>query len=204
MREELENIKVVEGNAALLKNMKTIVCEYEEKKPLISYFTDGVTLQYITGNAEEHSYMDNLEARGIQSALGYSNVLLDLHTAIWPQAVDDEWQNIYDTMSSNVHTYWNGRGGFEETTLSESDMRIRTLLNLDYQDGRNEDTIVLQVSNAAKPAWFVLRTHAEKIVEIRGGEYQELEKNVYLIKVLEDTVEIEVEQLSLQEQVSKY
>ncbi|MBQ9142136.1 MAG: hypothetical protein IJX63_10145, partial [Lachnospiraceae bacterium] len=59
-------------------------------------------------------------------------------------------------------------------------------------------------SNATQPAWFLLRTHAEKIVEVRGGEYQKLEKDVYLIKVLEEMVEIDVEQLSLQEQIAKY
>ncbi len=203
-QETLENIRMAEGKADLLKDMKTIVCDYNENLPLVSYFTDDVTLQYITGNAAEHTYMDNLAARGIQTALGYSNVLLDLHNAVWPREVADEWQNLYDTMSSNVRTYWTGKGGFEETTLSESDMRIRTLLNLDYQDGRQDDTIVLQVSNTTEPAWFVLRTHAEKIVGIHGGEYQKLEKNVYLIKVLEETVEIEVEQLSLQEQTAKY
>ena len=201
---ELENIQRSVGKTGLLEKVKTVVCDYDRERPLISYLTDGVTLQYITGNAEEHTYMDNLIARGIQTALGYSNVLLDLHDAIWPQEVADEWQNLYDTMSSNVQTYWTGKGGFEETTLSESDVRIRTLLNLDYKDGRTDDTIVLQVSNATQPAWFLLRTHAEKIVEVRGGEYQKLEKDVYLIKVLEEMVEIDVEQLSLQEQIAKY
>lgn len=200
---DLENVKKAAGQSGLLEQAKSFVCADSEGMPLVSYLTDNTTLQGFTGNAKEHTYMDNLTVRSIRTALGYSNVLLDLHDAIWPQSTEDEWQNLYDTMSRNVRTYWNGKGGFEQTTLSESDMRVRTFLNLDYQDGRSGDTVVLQVSNASEPAWFLLRTHAEKIVDIRGGEYQELEKNVYLIKVLEETVEIDLEQLSLQEQSAK-
>ncbi len=201
---DLDSAGKAVGKAGLLEKVKTFVCEYVPQKPLVSYLTDDVTLQNTTGNACRHTYMDNLMVRSVQTALGYSNVLLDLHDAIWPQQADDEWQNLYDTMSSNVRTYWSGKGGFEQTTLSESDMRVRTFLNLDYQDGRSGDTVVLQVSNTTEPSWFLLRTHAEKIVDIRGGEYQELEKNAYLIKVLEETVEIDLEQLSLQEQSAKY
>ena len=201
---DLERAGKAVGKTGLLEKVKTFVCEYAPQKPLVSYLTDDVTLQNTTGNACKHTYMDNLTVRSIQTALGYSNVLLDLHDAIWPKEVDHEWQNLYDTMSSNVRTYWSGKGGFQQTTLSESDMRVRTFLNLDYQDGRSGDTVVLQVSNTTEPSWFLLRTHAEKIVDIRGGEYQELEKNAYLIKVLEETVEIDLEQLSLQEQSAKY
>lgn len=190
------------GKTGMLKNAKTIVGEYYEKQPVISYFSEEITLQNVTGNAMEYSYTDNLIAKSIQTALGYSNVLLDLQVAVWPEEVKDEWQNLYDTMSSNIHTYWPGEGGFEETTLSESDLRIRTMLNLDYQDVRSGNLIVLKTSNMTQQAWFLLRTHDEKIVMIEGGDYQELEKNSYLIKALEETVVIELEQLSLRELAS--
>lgn len=55
------------------------------------------------------------------------------------------------------------------------------------------------MENASEEAWFVLRTHDEKIVAITGGEYKELEKNAYLITVKEAVVEIEVEPLTLKE-----
>lgn len=200
---DLEKATENAAQSSLLANAKTFVCESSAGRPLVSYLTDSATLQNITGDARKHSYMDNLLKRSILTSLGYSNVLLDLHDAIWPQKVADEWQNLYDTMSSNVRTFWSGKGGFEETTLSESDMRVRNFLNLDYQDGRNGNTIVLKVSNFKEPAWFLLRTHAEKIVDIRGGEYLELEQDAYLIKVVEETVAIDLEQLSLREQSLK-
>jgi len=201
--QDLEKVRTA-CESGMLQNAKTIVGEYHDNQPVLGYFSENITLQNVTGNAEEHTYMDSLITKGIQTALGYSNVLLDLQAAIWPQEVADEWQNLYDNMSSNIQTYWSGEGGFEETTLSESDLRIRTMLNLDYQDVRSGNLVVLKASNMTQPAWFLLRTHAEKIVNITGGEYQELEKNAYLIKVLEENVVIELEQLSLQEQGTKY
>lgn len=196
---DLENTLNTVGNAGLLEKTKTIVCEYDSDRALVSYLSDNVTLQTITGNAEEYTYMDDLTAKSLQTALGYSNVLLDLHTAIWPEDTEDEWQNLYDTMSSNVGTYWSGNTGFAQTTLSESDLRVRTFLNLDYEDGRSKNTVVLHVNDFEDEAWFLLRTHDEKIVDIQGGEYQKIECNAYLIKVLEAQVIINVEQLTLEE-----
>lgn len=197
---EIENVKQNVGKEGLLESVKTMATTYQEGKHIVSYLTDGVTLQYTTGNARKHTYMDNFVLRGIQTAMGYSNVLLDLQDAVWPEEVEDQWQNLYDDMSSNVNTYWSGKNVFEQTTLSESDVRVRTFLNLDYADTRTGNTIQLQVSNAQNESWFLLRTHEEKIVDIRGGEYELLEENVYLIKVLEEMVEIDVEPVTLKEQ----
>ena len=59
------------------------------------------------------------------------------------------------------------------------------------------------MENAEDGAFFLLRTHDEKITEIKGGEYEKLEKDAYLIKTMEDVVEITVEPLSLKEQKEK-
>ncbi len=201
--EQLQNIKEHKETVTYLSNIQTMACEYSESYPLLSYFTNDVTLQGTTGNAEEHTYMDDFVVKSLQTALGYSNVLLDLHPAVWPSKTTDQWQYLYDDMSSNVLTYWAKDNGFEKTTLSESDARVRSFLNLNYQDSRVDNKIVLQASNFGEEAWFILRTHDEKIVSIKGGIYSTLEKNVYLIKVLDSTVELEVEPLSLKEQGAK-
>ncbi len=191
------------ADGTYLQGVTTITGKYNGDRPLVAYLSDGVTLQGTTGEAREHTYMDNFTDRSLQTALGYSNVLLDLHTAIWPENSEDEWQNLYDDMSSNVHTYWPGNRGFEQTTLSESDIRVRNFLNLDYADERSGDTVVLQIYNTTGPVWFVLRTHDEKIVDINGGEYELLENNVYLIKADTETVEIQLEALTLKEMGEK-
>ena len=141
--------------------------------------------------------------RSLQTALGYSNVLLDLYPALWPEKTEDEWQFLYDEMSSNVLTYWADSQGFDKTTLTESDKRVRNFLNLNYQDQRVNDVITLKVEGVNFETWFILRTHDEKVVSISGGSVTELEKNAYLINVTEKEVVIELEPLSLEEQGAK-
>ncbi len=186
-----------------LSKVHTIICEVTNNQSLLSYTTDHITLQCTTGNAKQHTYMDNFTMRSLQTALGYSNVLLDLHPALWPEKQEDEWQFLYDEMSSNVLTYWADDNGFDKTTISESDVRVRNFFNLNYSDQRTNNVITLNVSGMQESSWFILRTHDEKVVSISGGTVTELEKNAYLVHVTEDKVLIELEPLSLKEQGAK-
>lgn len=201
--QDLENIINEFDNNTLLKEINTISVKYSEDYPVLSYVNSDTTLQSSIGDARKHSYMDHFTAKSIQTALGYSNVLLDLHPSLWPTTIQDQWQYLYDDMSSNVHTYWSGGLAFESTTLSESDMRVRSFLNLDFKHNRLDDKIILEATGYGQEAWFVLRTHDEKIVSMSGGTYYELEQNVYLIKLLESRVEINVKALTLDEQGAK-
>ena len=197
---ELDKTKPFLDTAELLKNTRTVVSEYSGNEPLISYWTNDVTLQMNTGGAAYHSFKDNIVLRSLQTSLGYSNVFLDMYEMIWPEDVSDQWQHLFDDMTSNVHTFWANTGGFDKTTLSESDLRVRNFLNLNYKDNRIENTIYLQVENFGTEAWFLLRTHEEKPISIEGGTYECLENNVYLIHVLEPIVKISLQELSLREQ----
>ena len=200
---DLKEIKNQLQKENLLQEIVTIASEYSHSDALISYFTDNITLQRMTGNAKEHSFMVDFVMRGIETALMYSNIGIDLHDAVWPQAESDEWQHLYDEVARNVSTYWKNYRNYEQTTLSESDYRVRNLLNMDYTHKRTADTITLQIENRETAAYLLLRTHDERIAEIAGGEYQKLENNAYLIKAEEDEVKITLEQVSLKEQKEK-
>ncbi len=185
---------------SVLQKLVTIGTTYRDGAPLLDYLTDSVTLQRTTGEAKEHSYMDDFLVRGVETALLYSNVLIDLQDAVWPQNEEDEWQLLFDEIGSNAQTYWSPFKSYDKTTLSESDFRVRTLLNLDYSERREGSTIFLEVENVMDGAYFLLRTHEEKITGIRGGNYERLEKNVYLITAAEAAVEIDLAEISLEEQ----
>lgn len=200
---DMESVREQLGKSNLLESVVTVGTPYTAGEALISYLTESTTQQSVTADALMHTYQDDFMVRGVQTALLYSNVLLDLQEAIWPQKESDQWQYFFDTAASNVRTYWSGYDGYEQTTLSESDYRVRILLNLDYSHGREGQTILLQTEQPGEASWFLLRTHEEKIVAIEGGEFQELEANAYLIKALETTVEITVEPVSLKEQRKK-
>ena len=191
---DLDTVKAL-MNTELMKNVSTLVCEYTEDEPVISYCTDSVTLQSVTSDGMNYTYSDDIRMRSIQSSLGYTNVMLNMQKIFWPERKKDRWQIMQKRFSSNLLTYWKNFTGFDSTTLSESNTRTRTLLNLDFSETRTDDEITLKTSESG--SWFILRTHGEEIEEIEGGTQKKLEDNVYLIQAQDTTVKIQVKTAGL-------
>ena len=182
-------------NTELLKNVSTLVCEYTEKEPVISYCTDSVTVQSVTSDGMNYSYSDDIRMRSIQSSLAYTNVMLNMQDIFRPQRKTDRWQFMQKHFASNLLTYWKNFTGFASTTLSESNIRTRTFLNLDFSQSRDENEITLKTSETG--SWFLLRTHGEEITEIEGAAEKEIESGAYLIQAQDTTVRILVETAGL-------
>ena len=191
---DLDTVKAL-MNTELMKNVSTLVCEYTEDEPVISYCTDSVTLQSVTSDGMNYTYSDDIRMRSIQSSLGYTNVMLNMQKIFWPERKKDRWQIMQKRFSSNLLTYWKNFTGFDSTTLSESNTRTRTFLNLDFSETRTDDEIILKTSESG--SWFILRTHGEEIEEIEGGTQKKLEDNVYLIQAQDTTVKIQVKTAGL-------
>lgn len=191
---DLDTVKAL-MNTELMKNVSTLVCEYTEDEPVISYCTDSVTLQSVTSDGMNYTYSDDIRMRSIQSSLGYTNVMLNMQKIFWPERKKDRWQIMQKRFSSNLLTYWKKFTGFDSTTLSESNTRTRTFLNLDFSETRTDDEIILKTSESG--SWFILRTHREEIEEIEGGTQKKLEDNVYLIQAQDTTVKIQVKTAGL-------
>ena len=172
----------------LLRNVSTLVCEYTEEEPVVSYCSDSVTLQSVTSDGMSYTYSDDIRMRSIQSALGYTNVMLNMYDIFWPQKDTDRWEVMQKRFSSNLLTYWKDFSSFASTTLSESNTRTRTFLNLDYSEKREENKITLKTSEPG--SWFILRTHGEEIADIQGGSQTKLEDGAYLICAEDTIVEI--------------
>ena len=179
----------------LLKNVNTLVCEYTEQEPVISYYTDEVTLQTVTSDGMNYHYSDDIRMRSIQSALGYTNVMLNMQDIFWPERETDRWQIMQKHFSSNLLTYWKNFTVFDSTTLSESNTRTRTFLNLDFAQNRTENEITLQTSEPG--SWFILRTHGEEITDVEGGTWTEIEEGAYLIQAAEPMIRIQVKTAGL-------
>lgn len=191
---DLDTVKAL-MNTELMKNVSTLVCEYTEDEPVISYCTDSVTLQSVTSDGMNYTYSDDIRMRSIQSSLGYTNVMLNMQKIFWPERKKDRWQIMQKRFSSNLLTYWKKFTGFDSTTLSESNTRTRTFLKLDFSETRTDDEIILKTSESG--SWFILRTHGEEIEEIEGGTQKKLEDNVYLIQAQDTTVKIQVKTAGL-------
>lgn len=182
-------------DSGLLGDVGTLVCDYTENQPVVSYYSDSVTLQTVTSDGMNYAYSDDIRMRSIQTALGYTNVMLDMYDIFWPQEKTDRWEVMQKRFSSNLLTYWKNFRDFDSTTLSESNARIKTFLNLAYSQSREDNTITLQTSEVG--SWFILRTHGEEIDEIDGGSQTEIEADAYLICAEDTTVKIRLKEQEL-------
>ena len=188
-------------DSGLLGDVGTLVCDYTEDQPVVSYYSDSVTLQTVTSDGMNYAYSDDIRMRSIQTALGYTNVMLDMYDIFWPQEKTDRWEVMQKRFSSNLLTYWKNFAGFDSTTLSESNARTRTFLNLDSSQSREDNEITLKTSEPG--SWFVLRLHDEEIDEVEGGTETKLEDNAYLIYAEVTTVKIQVKEPGLHYDVRK-
>lgn len=182
-------------DSGLLQTVSTFTCEYTETYPLLSYCSDSVTLQMVTSDGADYTYGDDLRMKSIQTALGYSHVMLNMKSVFWPEKETDRWEWIQKKFSGNLMTYWRDFSYFDSMSLSESDQRTRTFLNLDYSHYREEDLLTLKTTE--KESWFILRTHGEEITEIQGGTQKLVEEDVYLICAEDTTVTIRLEEPGL-------
>ena len=65
--------------------------------------------------------------KSIQSALGYTNIMLNMQDIFWPEQETDRWEIMQKQFASNLLTYWKNFSCFSNTTLSQSDARVRTV-----------------------------------------------------------------------------
>ena len=142
--------------------VRTVVGGVRGNDQAISFCTENVTLQYTTNRADEYTFKNALLYRSLLTSLGYTNILIDMNQAIWPEKKDDEWQNFFDHVFSYVTTYWSNRLVFDATTISESDARIRKMLSVKYDSSKNDNTIILN-SSGADENYFILRLHERRL-----------------------------------------
>ncbi len=180
------------SSKGVYSDVRTVTGICRENDRVLSYCSDGITEQCITADGFTHTFSQDLKIRSLETALGYSNILLDMSKITAPKEGSQYWEVLFEVFSSNINTYWNPFLQFEKTTLAESDERVREFLSLDYGVSRSGDRIRIDVSGNESNAWFVLRTRSETVRSISGGEYQKIEDGAYLICAEENTVEVEL------------
>lgn len=181
--------------ALALKNedVRTLVVADEDAtSPIISYATDNITQQKVTSAGITHTFSDDLKLRSMETALGYSNITLDLLSVTYPKTKQDSWEKMLRKLSPNLTTFWKPFEAFTHTTLSESDQRIRRFLAIDYEQERQGDNIAVMVKNFDQQAWFVLRLNGETVKSVKGGTSTKIEDGAYLICAEKDKITIKV------------
>lgn len=179
----------------ILSCAKTVIREYDavSEEEILGFLSEEVTSQSTLINGFWYTYRNDFLVRSLETALGYSSLYFDMRNVAFPEDDSSTWEKMSNIMASNVDAYGKPFQGFDRTTTAECDARIRTLLTLDYTDGRMDDKIVLQIDDLSEEAWFVLRTHNESIKDMEGGNWRELEEGAYLIEARESEVSIILE-----------
>ncbi len=186
------------GTASLLQSepglseVTTVLADYDPDEHLL-YYDEDYCVQRATNDAFSHTYSEDLRMQSLESALGYTSVILNMRRVAYPNDEDDNWEKLHERFSSYFLTYWKNYDDFAKTTLSESDVRVRRFLNLDYSYSRSGDEIAVDIDGFEHEAYFILRTHGEKIAGAEGATYQKLEKDAYLITANEEKIVIRVE-----------
>lgn len=169
-----------------------VVADEDTTSPIISYATDNITQQKVTSAGITHTFSDDLKLRSMETALGYSNITLDLLSVTYPKTKQDSWEKMLRKLSPNLTTFWKPFEAFTHTTLSESDQRIRRFLTIDYEQERQGDNIAVMVKNFDQQAWFVLRLNGETVKSVKGGSSTKIEDGAYLICAEKDKITIKV------------
>lgn len=166
------------------REITTILTPYDESSRVLDIDYEGLSVQTILSDAAKHTYSEDLRLLGDESALGYSTVSIDITAALWPQKSEDQWQNLSDDAFSSIATDWRYFDTFARTTLSESDKKVRQFLSLDFEVSESDDnTLHIQTSGLKSEADYLLRVHGKEVASVQGGTSEEVEENVYLIKV---------------------
>ena len=177
--------------------LRTIATGLDNGKPPIDYIGRNVTLQRATAVGKEHPYSANLAIMGYETALGYSNIVLDMKDVSYPRDEKDHWQNLTRVISQNICTYWQDFDLFSETTLAESDARIRKFLALDYRTEQKGNQILLHTNDFEDAAWFLVKINWGEPGEVQGGTLQEMGGGYYLLEATETEVVISLEKREL-------
>ncbi len=173
--------------------VRTIFTDDNKSEQLVSYGQDNMVKQRSINDGYSHTFSENLRMISIQTALGYSNIQVDINPIAFPVTDEDSWEKLSRKFAGNTSTYWKRFSKFEKTTLSESDARIRKFLALNYKQEKKGNTISLELSNFQEEAWFILRTQGEDIKYAEGAEFEKIEDGAYLITATEPKVQLELE-----------
>lgn len=176
----------------LLESVRTIVTDYNGSSEVIGYHSDSITKQSTLSDGTRHTYMEDFRVRSVETALGYTSVRMDISDGIYPKDGQEGIDKLVSDFNWNIRYHWKNFRAFSGTTVSECDQRIRNFMAVDYTQERENNEITLKYTSMENPVWFVLRTDREAINRIEGGEWQMLEKGVYLIKAKEDQIVIEL------------
>ena len=181
----IEDTKPSEAAEALKKSgfeeIRALVSDYNPTQSLIDYADEDVILFTSVNEGTEHSYRDDFRERSVETALGYSTVTANLQNVLYPTDTEDEWQEVYDKLSSNLSSYYDDFTMFDQTAVSEADTKARKFLKNKFSYTEDGDTVVIR--STEENMSYICRFRTRNIKKISGGTYTNLDNNSYLVTI---------------------
>lgn len=171
-------------------DLRTVTAQGYDIDPYVNYLDRETLFQRLTHRAQDYGYGEDLKLIGVETGLGYSNVLVDLKSVSFPQTSKDRWENFSREITETICTYWNSFRGLDKTTLSESDVRVRRFLALDYTKEDTDRGVALHLDHFEEQAWFYLKLNTGEVEYVEGGTFTDLQNGYYLIEATSSDVEI--------------
>lgn len=187
-----EEISSALGNS-ILKDVRTVVEDYQGNAEIIGYVSEQVTKQAALSNGLKYTYREDFRNKCVETALGYSSVWVDASKVIYPE--DDgleTWRDMSKDFTGDLGENWKKFRAFSGTTVSECDSRIRNFLALDYEVKQEGNKIFLELDSSGEKTWFILRMNVDANVSIKGGSLKELDEGAYLIETENENVTVTV------------
>lgn len=175
--------------------LRTIVTAPDDEEPIVDYLDRTVLMQRGTAYGRDHTYAANLAIMGYETALGYSNVVLDMKDVSYPEGEEDYWENLSREISQNLSTYWQDFKALSQTTLTESDARVRQFLALDYRTERVGDQIFVHTNEFHGAVWFLFKLNDGAPGHVQGGQVQDMGGGFYLLEATDTEVVIDIENI---------
>lgn len=88
------------------ENMHTVTSDFSDGANLLSFADDDVTYIGATIDGFSHTYTEDMRVKGLETALGYSNILCDMSRVSWPENDTDRFEKLSEKFSKYTDTYW--------------------------------------------------------------------------------------------------
>ncbi len=180
------------GTGLLPDSVRTIVSAHNARQDLIAFGNEEITVQTVTNDASVYTFASDLYMRSVQTALGYTNVQIDLNRVFWPAKNEISWERLSKKIGDNLYTGWRKFQDFEDATVSQNDQKIRQLLTMDYNHTCVDNVIHLELENTNQSVSFILRLQNIKSAYVEGGTCTMLEDGAYLIRTDAKNVDIHI------------
>lgn len=97
-----DGVKSIGEESALPAEIRTVALGSGASEA-VGYLNENVTLQPSTGSGIRHTFLDDFKVKCMETALGYSNITLDLYSVTYPEGDEDSWEKIQEDCGKPRH-----------------------------------------------------------------------------------------------------